>query len=261
MKYKEHNKNSINTGWGKVASWYDTLLEGKQDTYQKEVILPGILKLLNLQKRESVLDLACGQGFFSRELFQRGASVTGVDVAPELIQIARKRSDKKIRFEVGSAAKLSFLKPKSFDAVILVLAIQNIDPINGVFKEARRVLKDGGKFVLVINHPAFRIPRQSGWGWDEKRKLQYRRVDSYLSEIKIPIQMHPSARKSFSEITWSFHRPLQNYFKALDNAGFLVSGLEEWISHRASEPGPRARAENRARQEIPLFLALKALVK
>ncbi|MBI2075302.1 MAG: SAM-dependent methyltransferase, partial [Candidatus Harrisonbacteria bacterium] len=41
-------------------------------------------------------------------------------------------------------------------------------------------------------------------------------------------------------------------------AGFAVTDMEEWVSHRTSERGPRAKAEDRARREIPLFLAIKA---
>jgi hypothetical protein len=52
---------------------------------------------------------------------------------------------------------------------------------------------------------------------------------------------------------------LQFYFKALRKAGFLVSRLEEWNSQKKSQPGPRADAENRARKEFPLFLALEAV--
>jgi len=59
--------NKKDTSWGKVADWYDELLEEKTGTYQTEVILPNILRLLDLKKGETILDLACGQGFFSRE--------------------------------------------------------------------------------------------------------------------------------------------------------------------------------------------------
>ena len=44
----------------------------------------------------------------------------------------------------------------------------------------------------------------------------------------------------------------------LGKHGFALAGLEEWISHRVSERGPRAGAEDRARKEFPLFLMLKA---
>lgn len=54
------------------------------------------------------------------------------------------------------------------------------------------------------------------------------------------------------------HRPLQYYFKAQAKAGFAVTRPEEWISHNASDSGHRARDENPARKEIPLFLYLRA---
>ena len=64
-----------------------------------------------------------------------------------------------------------------------------------------------------------------------------------------------SAPKQF---TTSYHRPLQYYVKALKEAGFCMTDLEEWTSHRESTRGPRAKAENRARNEIPLFLFFEA---
>ena len=47
-------------------------------------------------------------------------------------------------------------------------------------------------------------------------------------------------------------------FAALVGAGFAVDGLEEWVSNKKSQPGKKAKAENRSRKEIPLFLALRA---
>jgi len=126
----------------------------------------------------------------------------------------------------------------------------------GVFTEARRILVSGGKLVLVMNHPAFRIPKRSSWGYDEKGKIQYRRVDAYLSASTEKILMHPGQKAS--QATISYHRSLQDFFKALGKAGFTVSKLEEWISHKKSEAGPRQGAEDTARKEIPLFLMIEA---
>ncbi len=58
--------------------------------------------------------------------------------------------------------------------------------------------------------------------------------------------------------TVSFHRPLQGYVKNFVNAGFLLRRMEEWTSHKKSEPGPRQKAENQARKEFPLFLMIEA---
>lgn len=244
------------TSWGHVAPWYHELIEQGEDTYQKKVILPNLLRLADIKKSEAVLDLACGQGFFSREFAKLGAHVVGADISKELIGIARSNSSKNIRFEVSPADDLSFLKAQSVDVVVSVLAIQNIENMDGVLKECARVLKPNGRLLFVMNHPAFRIPKESGWGWDEKMKQQYRRVDRYLSEMTARIEMHPGADKTIKTV--SFHRPLQFYFKKFFKNGFAVTRFEEWISHKKSQKGPRAIAEDRARKEIPLFVCLEA---
>jgi SAM-dependent methyltransferase len=208
----------MNTSWEHVAEWYDRLLEGDgAGTYQKELILPNLVRLMDLKKGDRVLDLACGQGFFAREFSKMAAKVTGVDVSKALVALAKEHSPKEIDWHVAEANKLPFLADGSVDKVVIVLALQNMEDIAGVFRECAR------------------------------------RVDRYLSELKVSIDMHPG-QKSGGGQTLSFHRPLQSYFKALGKAGFGVIGMEEWNSHKKSEPGPRAAAEDRARKEIPLFL-------
>jgi len=242
------------TSWSAVADWYDTYLEVTPDSYQAMVIAPNLLRVLALKKGEQVIDIACGQGYFTRLFAEAGAVATGADISKELIAAAKKRSPK-IDFDVAPAHQLSFAKDASFDAATIVLAIQNIENIADVFAEVKRVLKPGGQFVLVMNHPAFRIPKRTSWGWDESKKTQYRRVDGYLSAAAIPIDMHPGATKGAQ--TLSYHRSLQDFFKALTKSGFAVTRLEEWISHKKSEKGPKQKAEDIARKEIPLFLMLE----
>ncbi|MEK7647259.1 MAG: class I SAM-dependent methyltransferase [Patescibacteria group bacterium] len=251
-------RKSKTTSWGEVAEWYDVYLEGDTDSYQRQVILPNLLRVLNIARGERVLDLACGQGFFAREFAKLGAKTAGADISPELVKIALQRSPESIDFHAMPAHKLSFARNGEFDAVIAVHALQNIENINEVFAEVRRVLAEGGRFVMVLNHPTFRIPKRSSWGWDEKIKTQYRRIDRYLSSEKVAIEMHPGEK--VGERTFSYHRSLQDFFKALIKNGFAVSRLEEWISHKKSGRGPRQIAEDTARKEIPLFLMLEAKI-
>ena len=245
-----------NTSWGHVASWYSDLLEDSTDTYQTKVILPNLLRVMKVSSSEHVLDLACGQGFFARELAKAGHKGTGIDVSPELISKAKALSPES-DFKVGAADNLSFLKGNSFDSVLIVLALQNIENLQGTIAECHRVLKKGGNLFIVLNHPAFRIPRYSGWGWDEENKTQFRRIEHYLSENSVEIDMHPGSKEKKIN-TFSFHRSLQVYSKAFIKNNFSITGLEEWISHKKSQKGPRALAEDTARKEIPLFLMLKA---
>jgi hypothetical protein len=110
--------------------------------------------------------------------------------------------------------------------------------------------------VIVLNHPCFRIPRQSSWKVDLENNTQFRRIDRYMSPMKIPIQAHPSKGAS-SASTLSFHYPLSAYIQWLNACGFVLESMEEWCSDKTSI-GKNAKMENRCREEFPLFLALKA---
>ena len=246
---------SKTTSWGNVAEWYDELLEGRTGSYQDRVILPNIVRHLSDVKGQVVLDLACGQGFFTRAMALRGAHVIGVDIAPELITLAKQHTSPTIAYHVAPAHALPFLKNESVDVITLILALQNIENVADVLKECARVLKPRARVLMVFTHPAFRVPHGSSWEYDEAKKVQYRRTEMYMSERKAKIVMHPGDAPH--EVTFTFHRPLQYYVKALCKAGLYVSGLEEWVSHKLSMPGARAKAENTARHEIPLFLYLE----
>lgn len=248
--------SKIKTSWEKAAKWYQELLE-KKNTYQKMVILPNLLRLIEIKKGETILDLACGPGFFAREFFKEEAKVIGVDSSEEMIKLAKEKFSAGILFKTAPADKLPFISNETIDKITMILAIENIENVKEVFMECNRVLKPKGKLFLVMNHPAFRIPKASSWEWDKKNKVLYRRVDRYLSEDRIKIQMHPGARPN--EYTISFHRPLQSYFKALRKSNFYISRLEEWISHKKSDSGHRAPAENKIRKEIPVFLFIEAV--
>jgi ubiquinone/menaquinone biosynthesis C-methylase UbiE len=244
------------TSWGQEASWYDDHL-ASEDTYHAQVITPNLKRLLDLKKDESVLEVGCGQGFFSRMFASEGALVSACDISPELIQIAKEKNHGMAnpKYLVTPSHELSAYSSSSFDTVVIVLALQNIKEIEGTFKEVKRVLKDGGRMVIVLNHPCFRIPHYSSWGYDEEKKIQYRRVDGYLSESTHKIDMHPGEKKK--SWTISFHRSLQVYIKSLSKEGFALIKLEEWISHRKSMKGPKQIAEDKARKEIPLFMCIE----
>lgn len=245
------------TSWGGVAAWYDQMLEEGADTYQAKVILPNLMRILALKKGETVLDIACGQGYFTRTMQEEGARAVGADISKELIALARTQSPKTLPYHVAPSHDLSFAKSESYDTAIIVLALQNIEQMDATFKEASRVLKPKGRIVLVLNHPAFRVLKHSSWGYDEAADVQYRRIDRYLSGGKMAIDMHPGKKQKTETV--SYHRSLQDISKSLRKNGFAVTRLEEWISHKQSGKGPRQKAEDTARKEIPLFMALEVV--
>jgi ubiquinone/menaquinone biosynthesis C-methylase UbiE len=252
-----HPNRDTPTDWGRVAGWYDQLVGGEGSEFHRHVVLPGVMKLLGDVRGKRVLDVACGQGVLCRLLQQGGAEVTGIDAAGELVDAARQRSDAGIRYEVGDARNLDSLPMAAFDAAACVLAIQNIHPIQGVFDTVARRLKAGGRFIIVMMHPCFRGAKETSWGWDDAKKVQYRRVDRYLIPRKSPIISNPGVKDG--TYTWTFHKPIADYVNAYRKAGMLIDAIEEWASHKLSDSGPRAAAENTARKEIPMFMAMRGI--
>lgn len=246
------------TDWTNVADWYDQLVGGTGSEFHRNVVLPGVLKLMGDVRGKKVLDVACGQGVLCRLLAESGAQVTGVDSAEPLIHMARQRdAGSSVRYLIGDARDLDYLPAGEFDMAACVLSIQNIHPIQGVFDTVSRRLKDRGSMVIVMMHPCFRGAKESSWGWDQEQSVQFRRVDRYMIPRKSPIVASPG--KKDGTYTWTFHKPIEDYVKSCRKAGLLIDALEEWCSHKMSDSGPRAPAENLARKEIPMFMAIRAV--
>jgi SAM-dependent methyltransferase len=246
------------TSWDALATWYNGWVGEGGSEYHRAVVIPAVMRLLDPRRGEQVLEVGAGQGALAPAVARVGAQYTGVDASPRLIQMARRHHGKDGRFLVGDARRLtsiSELEPGSFDAVVFMLSLQDMDPLEEVVASAARMLTPGGRMVILLTHPAFRIPRQSGWGWDEGRKLVYRRVDRYLTPLPVPLKSLPGKEGG---VTRSFHRPIEAYVNALASNGLLVDRMEEIPAHRFRITGGSSRAENMARKEIPLFLGIRA---
>ena len=244
------------TSWEAAEESYNRCVGENGHYYHQAVILPSTLRLLDLTPKSTgaLLDLGCGQGVLARQIPQT-VHYWGVDASPSLIRDAQKLTKGAHReFVVGDATAQLPVKKTDFDWAVMILCLQNMEEGAKAVANAVRSLKKGGKLLIVLNHPCFRIPRQSSWGFDEATQIQYRKMNGYMSPQKIPIQMEPGKGEK-SSTTYSFHHPLSTYITWFSQAGLAVEGMEEWCSDKKSE-GSKARMENRARKEFPLFLAL-----
>jgi SAM-dependent methyltransferase len=250
--------DSGDTSWESSSAWYDKIVGAKGHYFHQQVILPNLLRLLELEKtpKASLLDLACGQGILARHL-PKGVKYLGIDSSASLIQSAKKYPLPQHRYVVHDLSHPIDLPDRDFSHAACILAVQNLAHPGSLFQTASAHLSKNAPFIIVLNHPCFRIPRQSSWGIDEQKKLQYRRIDRYKSPLKIPIQTQPS-KQGASEETWSFHQPLSCYSAQLKQAGFAIDLIEEWCSDKKSA-GKTAAMENRSRLEFPLFMAIVAI--
>lgn len=250
--------SQASTSWEPIATWYKRWVGPQGSEYHQKLAIPAAMELLDLKPGETLLDIGCGNGVLARHV-PPAIRYIGVDASPRLIAYARSVHRAAGLFLQGDARRLESvpgLAPGIADAAVFLLSIQDMGPLDQVLESAGWAVHERGRIVILMFHPCFRVPRQSGWGWDQKRKLQYRRVDSYLSPMVVPVR--PVA-KGRAEAIRSFHQPIQAYVNGLAARGFRVDRLVEIPSYPGIQrTGPNAKAENRASSEIPVFLGLRA---
>lgn len=253
--YNTPMSQSHDTSWNKSSRWYHKAVGESGHYYHTHVVMPAVKRHLHLRDDSVVIDLGCGQGVLARSI-PEAVKYIGIDSAPKLVQEA-KSMNKSLdhRFLVSDATKPLPLKEKATH-VAIILALQNMKNIDGVMQNAESLLQTNGSLIIVLNHPSFRVPRQSGWTINPDNKIQVRWISRYKSEIEVPITMHPGKRQS--ELTWSYHRPLETYISSLNKHHFAVTHIEELVSDKESE-GKAAKMENRSRVEIPMFMLIKAI--
>ena len=248
------------TSWERVATWYDGWVGERGSAYHQQLAIPATLELLGPAPGDGILDVGGGQGVLAPYLVDAGARVTVVDASAKLIAAAKRRHGRlrAARFLVGDARRLQAvagLDPGSHDAATFLLSIQDMDPLPDVVRGIDWALKPVSRVVVLMTHPAFRQARHSGWGYDEGRKLTYRRVDAYLGEMAVPMKSLGGGQP-----TRSFHRPISAYVNALADAGFVTDAMLELPDLPPDRrPGRAARGDARANAEIPIFLGLRAV--
>jgi SAM-dependent methyltransferase len=255
MKNIGNKTENLDTGWGQVASWYNNTINS-QYSVQKETILPQLQKLLPIEKvkGKSVLDLGCGTGMFLEQYIGSASKLVGLDIDDFLVK------KDKIEFVLGdatNAVKLiqaknpENLAPK-FDIILSILSIPNIRDLHKLAEEIKTLLDKNGKFIAVINHPTFRVPQSSDWYYDEKSKKQGRVVYQYKTAHTIKIDMNPG-QMSHKKFTYTFHRSIDDIINTFSKVGLAITFSKEIASHKKSGKGPKQKAEDMARLEIPMF--------
>ena len=152
----------------KNKSIYDSiggLFENFTDTAaQRAIEVRTLMHMAGDVKGQSVLDLACGYGFFGRELLNKGAScVVGVDISEKMIDLAREESRKNgdtIEFHVRNVCNMeSFGKFDMVMAAWLFNYAESLDDMKKMFKAVANNLKPSGRLVAYTVEPDFQLAK------------------------------------------------------------------------------------------------------
>jgi ubiquinone/menaquinone biosynthesis C-methylase UbiE len=232
-----------------IAQWYDQFL--RERPVYTEVILPNLLALVGEVEGEVICDLACGQGWVARELARRGAQVTGLDLAPNLLALAQRYEEQEplgIGYMQGDAELAEGLNDQQFTGCVCVLALITIADLQATFQSIRRILKPGGWLVFAIPHPCFEPPHARWTSLPDPEHPLGRIVTGYYDER----QWFSSNPDGVRSRVGDYHRMLSTYLNQLAAAGFALE--------RALEPGPSDRQAERVpgNREIPTLLLIRA---
>jgi 2-polyprenyl-3-methyl-5-hydroxy-6-metoxy-1,4-benzoquinol methylase len=148
--------------WNSGAQAWEEFIESGADLFRHEIHGPALLRACEPVRALEVLDLGCGQGYFSRALAKNGARVVGVDIAEQLISYARKHEERDplgIEYHAMSAVEVNRHWPKdSFDLVTACMALQDIPDAGGCLKSAHDLLRAEGRLLFSIPHPCTVLP-------------------------------------------------------------------------------------------------------
>ena len=216
--------------------------DNPNDTMERPVILELLGDVVGLR----VLDLGCGDARLGRDLLAEGcASYTGLEGSERMCRVARETlagSDGQV---IETTIEAWQYPPGAFDLVVSRLALHYVEDVGAVCVAVHRTLVPGGRFVLSVEHP---VITSCDRGWPAGTQRQDWVVDDY----------HQSGRRVTNWLggqVVKYHRSVEEYFGAVQQAGFMVEQLREGQPRR-----DRFSQEQtyQRRLRIPLFLMLAA---
>jgi len=235
----------MTTNYDPIAEQYK---RSKQQPWRTHVECFTLMDLVGDPTGKTVLDVACGEGFYTRMLRQRGAArVTGVDLSQGMIDLARTQESQHqlgIDYVVADAREFSQTEP--FDltvAAYLLNYASTPDELQAMCDGIARSLKPGGRFVTVNSNPALAFPtapsyRKYGFetsvqgDWNEGAPIKW---TFHLSDGPFDIEnyylspaTHEEAfrKAGFRDVRW--HRPKLSPDGLLENDRDFWSSLLEY---------------------------------
>jgi SAM-dependent methyltransferase len=178
-----------------------------------------------------VLDLGCGQGWFSRQLAAQGAQVVGVDVSRlQLTNALRHEEEHSLgitNIEADATRTAELWEPATFDLVTACMVPQDLPDAAAVLAASRRVLTFDGRFLFSISHPVTDAPFRQ-WERDAEDRPQALRIDRYYESGPRVVHWN-MARLTAHWDTPAWNRTLSEWSDLFLESDFVVRQLTEPI--------------------------------
>jgi ubiquinone/menaquinone biosynthesis C-methylase UbiE len=225
----------MTTNYDPIAEQYK---RSKQTPWRTHIECFTLLETIGRVDGLDVLDVACGEGFYTRLMRHRGATrVTGVDLSEGMVDLARKQETQSplgIEYHVGDGRALEL--GREYDLAVaadLLNYATTREELGAMCESIARCLRPGGRFITVNQNPAR----------DFSAAPSYRQYGFETSVV--------GKWREGAPITWTFflesgpfsienyHLPVSVHEEALRRAGF---GTVRWHSPRVSAEGKAQHA-------------------
>ncbi|MEV6715934.1 class I SAM-dependent methyltransferase [Lentzea sp. NPDC051208] len=191
-------------------------------------VRPAIVDLAGDVAGRRILDAGCGAGPVSVALRDRGAVVSGFDRSAKMVELARQRLGDDVDLRVADITGPLPYPDGAFDDAVAALVLHYLEDWTAPLAELRRVLKPGGRLIVVVNHPIL-------------LKMVHRETD-YFATTKWSDEYDFNGQKA---VLTYWHRPLHAMTDAFTAAGFRTAVI--------SEPPPAPEAHELFPDEMARF--------
>jgi ubiquinone/menaquinone biosynthesis C-methylase UbiE len=184
--------------------------------YLRRIQWDIIERYLRPSRGEYVLDVACGDGYYSRKMASAGAKVEAIDIDAERIRNARTYHNvPNVQYQRCNAEKLPYLDG-TFDKVVSVCALEHFHDPQQAINEAYRVVRPGGRLVLHVDSFTYREISEELRNYH--RKHYY--VENYFT-IQSLSKLLANAGFEVNEYRYAFNSPISHrFFKWGEKRGF-----------------------------------------
>lgn len=202
-----HPKSDVYDEYATQYAAYASDREGKE--IKDDPFLSLFLDVIGDVSGLTVLDAGCGEGYLARILHERGAKVTGMEISPRLVELARaKDPEGKITYEVADLSQPLPAYQEHFDLSASFFVLNDVADYRGFLSTLGSVVKRGGRTVFFLNNPYSMVLRGQVTDYFDSSK-----AFPYLGMAQAGVHVY------------YYQRTLQEYLDACFAAGLQLQRL------------------------------------